>query len=202
MANPDKRISFCKQYFSTLADVMHHLPWHDIDAALACLECAYREGRHVFVIGNGGSAATASHTANDLLKVGSKAGKRGFGAFALADNVPTITAIANDEHYSDVFSRQLELLAHAGDVLIVFSASGNSPNILKALGVAREREMKVVSFLGMGGGKAAPLSDVAVVVPSNDYGPVEDAHMALDHLIASWLAEWISRGGGGGEQGE
>jgi D-sedoheptulose 7-phosphate isomerase len=195
MEDNGQRVAFSKNYMATLARVVETLPWGDVDAALACLERAYREGRHVFVIGNGGSAATASHTANDLLKVGHKAGKRGFGAFALADNVPTITAIANDEDYSDIFSRQLELLAKKDDVLILFSASGNSPNILKAMNVARALGMKVIALLGMGGGKASPLADVSVVVRSNDYGPIEDAHMALDHLIASYLSDWIMRSG-------
>ena len=139
-----------------------------------------------------GSAATASHMASDLVKGVALQGKPGIRAIALADNVPLLTAIANDHSYEEIFARQLAELGQPGDVLIVISASGNSPNILRVVETAREMKMTTVGFLGMGGGKAFEMVDVAVIVPSNEYGPVEDAHMMFDHLATAYLRKWLA----------
>jgi D-sedoheptulose 7-phosphate isomerase len=185
----DARTAFVKGYAQDLQGILSRLPWTDLARALAVLERARAEDRQVFIAGNGGSAATASHMANDLMKGAAAKGGRPFRAIALSDNVPLITAIANDVSYAEVFASQLEALARPGDVLVLFSGSGNSPNILRAAEVAKAKSLATIGFLGMGGGKARAVVDVAVVVPSNDYGPVEIIHSVFDHLAMCYFRD-------------
>lgn len=186
-----RRSRFIKNYIENLRHILREVPMDDIERGLQLLEKTYVEYRHVFLAGNGGSAATASHMANDLMKGVAKSGGRGFRAVALSDNVPLITAIANDENYNEIFSGQLANLGQKGDLLIVLSASGNSTNIIRAVEVAQQMNMNSIAFLGMGGGKVAEIVDVAVVVPSDEYGPIEDLHMVFDHLITAYLQAWL-----------
>jgi D-sedoheptulose 7-phosphate isomerase len=183
-----------EKYLAGLQAALGALDHSRIDAICALLETAYREGRTVFIAGNGGSAATASHMACDLSKtiLGSSKGAKRLKAIALTDNVPVITAWANDVGYDCVFAEQLRTLASAGDVLIAISASGNSPNILRCLEAAREMGVHAVGLLGFTGGEALTLCDDAVVVESQDYGVVEDAHSVLNHMITMLLKTVIS----------
>jgi D-sedoheptulose 7-phosphate isomerase len=185
-----ERFSF--DYIETLCNVLYDLPLKDLTRALQVLERVLIERRQVFIAGNGGSAATASHMANDLVKGVAREGGRGLRAIALSDSVPLITAIANDKSYSEIFADQLLALGQPGDVLIVLSGSGNSANIARAVEVAREMRMTTIALLGMGGGQVAKMADVSVIVPSDDYGPIEDIHMVLDHLVTAYLCSWAS----------
>ena len=184
---------FAKDYIRGLKDVLDRLPLTPIDEVIRTIEQARDEQRQVFVIGNGGSAATASHMMNDLCK--GTLGHKGdapwprLRVIALTDNVSLMTAWANDTDYSRVFSEPLKNLARRGDVLIAISASGNSPNILAAVEAAKHLGVKVIGLTGFGGGKLSKLADVSFVVPSDGYGPVEDAHMILDHIITGYLYE-------------
>jgi D-sedoheptulose 7-phosphate isomerase len=191
---PADRVGFAREYIDTLAAVMRDLPLEALGQALSVLEQAYRARRRVFLVGNGGSAATASHMASDLMWGPVQVGRPGFRAIALSDNVPILTAVANDRAYDDVFAVQLDALADPGDVLIAISGSGNSPNVVRAAEVARHKGLTLVGFLGRGGGKLAPMCDVAVVVPSGDYGPIEDLHMMFDHLCIAYLRRWAQAG--------
>ncbi len=121
------RLAFVKGYIDSLRNVLSHLKADDLVGVVEALEHTYIEGSSVFLAGNGGSAATAMHMANDLMKGVCKAGGRGFRVISLSDNVATITAIANDEEYEEIFAGQLRELAQPGDLLIVLSGSGNSP---------------------------------------------------------------------------
>jgi D-sedoheptulose 7-phosphate isomerase len=144
-------------------------------------------GHTVYIAGNGGSAATASHMACDLSKAGETgdgATKRRLRVAPLADNTSRMTAIANDDGYRWVFARQLESLADPGDLLIVISASGNSENVVEAVRSARSMGVSTVGILGFGGGVLRDLVDLAIVVVSDEYGPVEDAHLALNHALS------------------
>ncbi len=179
---------FARQYVGELCGVLNALPFEWLARALETLELALIEGRHVFIVGHGGSAATASHMANDLMKTLEKRSGTSMRAIALTDNVPIITAIANDVDYAEIFSGQLTTLGGPGDVLVAISASGNSPNILRAIDVAREIGMRSIALLGMNGGDAAKRADISVVVPSDDYGPIEDVHAMFNHLITAYLA--------------
>ena len=150
---------------------------------IVTLRRAHAEGRFVFAIGNGGSAANASHFAVDLGKGASdKLGKR-FKVLSLTDNTPWITALGNDYSYDDIFVRQLENYAGPGDVLIGISVSGNSPNCLRAFEWARAHGVHVIALLGAKRGKMAELAHQAVVVPDTHYGRVEDAQMTILHML-------------------
>jgi len=166
------------------------LPLQDMARLLKVLESAHHDRRQVFLAGNGGSAATASHMANDLMKGVAKESGYGFRVRALTDNIPVITAIANDQSYSEVFAAQLTALAQSGDVLIVLSGSGNSPNIIRVVQEARRMQVTTIGILGMGGGQVAEMVDIAVIVPSNDYGPIEDVHIVFNHLITAYFQHW------------
>ncbi len=178
---------FARRYVDELVGVLRALPLDALGRALDALEAAYREARQVFLAGNGGSAATASHMCNDLVWGVARLGLPGVRAVALSDNVALLTAVANDTSYAEIFVPQLTALGREGDLLVAISGSGNSPNVLRAVERAREMGMKTVGFLGFDGGRLRELVDVPVVVPSHDYGPVEDAHMMFDHLAIAYL---------------
>lgn len=161
------------------------------------LQRAYDSQAHVFLAGNGGSASTASHIATDLAKtirgVPVNQSLAGFRAISLTDNAGLMTAWANDDSYDSIFVEQLKGLAHSNDVLMVISGSGNSSNIIAAVKAARDMGLQVVGFLGMEGGQLRELVDVAVIVPSNDYGIIEDTHLALGHLLTRFFKQWLSQ---------
>jgi len=188
-----KASEFAKDYIDSLKNVLDRLPWATVDQIMQLVEEAHQRRAQIFVIGNGGSAATASHMMNDLNK--GTLGHKGdapwprFRVIALTDNVSLMTAWANDTDYNHGFSEPLKNLAQRGDLLIAISASGNSPNILAAVEAAKQIGMKVIGLTGFGGGKLAKLADVNFLVASNEYGPVEDAHMILDHIMTGYLYE-------------
>jgi D,D-heptose 1,7-bisphosphate phosphatase len=180
---------FSRRYEENLVKVLHSVPFETLGKALDELLAAYKNRRRVFIVGNGGSAATASHMASDFLWGLVQAGLPGMRAIALTDNVSLLTAISNDSSYEKIFAVQLEVLADAHDVLLIVSASGNSPSVVRAVEAARRKSMRVLAFLGRGGGKVASLADIAVIVPSEDYGPIEDLHMSFDHLCLAYIRE-------------
>jgi len=188
----DSRADFARRYVDRLKSVLDDMPWDRLATVIEALERAHADDRQVFIAGNGGSAATASHMACDLMLTTPKTGGKGFRVISLTDNVAAITAAGNDESYADVFVAQMRTLANEGDLLILISGSGNSPNIVRAAEFAKARSMKVFAFLGMGGGTVARMCDDAVIVPSKDYGPIEDAHMIFDHLITAYFHQWLN----------
>jgi D-sedoheptulose 7-phosphate isomerase len=167
----------------------------DTRALATCLDLlwkAWREDRTVFIVGNGGSASTASHMANDLSKQAQAPGRRPLRAHALTDNVEALTAIANDSGYENVFGAQLKTHARAGDLLVLISCSGNSPNLVKAIEVAKRLGVRTIAFGGIDGGRTRDLCDHYVHVPSYDYGHVETAHLLFEHLLTKLLPEVAS----------
>jgi D-sedoheptulose 7-phosphate isomerase len=188
------RRDFITGYLDELRHCLDTLPAADLARFLDCLERAYQDDRQVYIIGNGGSAATASHMACDLAKnvyPVSTAQVRRFRVTSLTDNVALITALANDCGYQRIFAEQLNNLLQKDDLVIAISASGNSPNILEAIALARERGARTAALLGFGGGRARDLVDVALVVDSGDYGHVEDLHLMLNHLVAAWMRQLL-----------
>jgi D-sedoheptulose 7-phosphate isomerase len=147
------------------------------------LQRARREGKRVFLMGNGGSAATASHFVNDLLKGTTQPGQPRFKVMCLADNVSTLTAYANDTSYEMIFAEPLAALAEPGDVVIAISGSGNSPNVLRAMDTAQDLGLTRIGLTGCAGGKLKAKCDVCVVVPSDSMQIIEDAHLAILHAI-------------------
>lgn len=172
-------------YLDTIGRVIAALPREPLVEITEQLLEAGRKSQTIFILGNGGSAATASHFACDLAKTASMPGYPRLRAVALTDNVPLLTAWGNDASYEVVFAEQLQTLARAGDLVIAISASGNSPNILAAVAAAREVGARVIGVTGFGGGRLQALCDTCLVVPSNEYGPVEDAHMILVHTVTA-----------------
>jgi len=180
-------------YLDRLRAALDDLPRDRLSALSDTLMRAYRNNKQVFVVGNGGSSSTASHMAADLAKNTIGPNMKRFRIVSLNDNAAIVTALANDLGYENIFCEQLNNLIQAGDVLIVVSASGNSPNVLKAIDYARSRSAEVVGLLGFDGGAAAQLADNALIVHSDHYGVVEDVHLIINHVLVdhfkSHLAE-------------
>ncbi len=185
-------VAFARAYLDYVSLILKRIDLGEIGRLVETLLDARERGATVFLIGNGGSAATASHMANDLC-IGCNHDDLPFRAVALTDNVAVMTAISNDFGYEEIFSRQLRVLGRKGDVLVAISASGNSPNLLKALEFARECGIKTVALTAFDGGKMKAVADQCVHVPTDfkEYGPAEDAHMVLDHLISAYLSRII-----------
>jgi D-sedoheptulose 7-phosphate isomerase len=171
-------------YLCGLAAAIDGISRAEVWAAVDVLLEATEQGRRIYLVGNGGSAATASHMAVDLAKQAAVEGAPRLRAIALTDNVPLITAWSNDEDYGAAFARQLQNHVEAGDVLVAISTSGNSPNVLRAAELARACGARVVAFTGDVGGALRDLADACVYVPSPDVGHQEIAHLAVDHVIA------------------
>jgi D-sedoheptulose 7-phosphate isomerase len=189
--SPDPAI-FARAYLDYLQVVFQKINTSEIRRFVEVLLDARERNATVFFIGNGGSASTASHFANDLT-IGTNEYEKPFRVVSLTDNVAVISAIANDYGFEEVFARQLRVLGKQGDVLVGISASGNSPNLLQAFQQARTAGIKTVALTAFDGGKMRQLADVGVHVPTDfkEYGPAEDAHMVLDHLIVSYLVRYL-----------
>ena len=174
-------------YLIKLNETIKTLDTAAISKTLEAIKTARDTGKQVFVIGNGGSAATASHLATDLQKgLRLCTGKR-LKAIALTDSIGLITAWGNDYSYDDIFSGQIESLADAGDVLIAISASGNSSNILKAVNTANELGLQTIGWSGYDGGKLASIVDIPVVVLNDNMQRIEDIHLIIAHVIFTCL---------------
>jgi D-sedoheptulose 7-phosphate isomerase len=177
------------EYFRRLREIIDGVDLEAVNRAFQLLRAARDRGSRVFVAGNGGSAATASHWVNDLGKATKRSGRDPFQVMCLSDNVPWLTALANDEGFDRVFSGQLENFARPGDVLIVISASGNSPNLVRAVELARSIGIQTVGLLGFDGGILKEMVDDLLWIKSEkgQYELVEDAHMILCHVLTTSL---------------
>jgi D-sedoheptulose 7-phosphate isomerase len=186
-----ERTRFAERYRDRVVDSLRLIDVGALDEALALLEHAWTEDRLVLLAGNGGSAATAEHMDLDLSKTIARiAGAgRGFRTIALTHG-PALSAWANDAGPAEVFCGQVRDLGRPGDVLVVFSAMGNSPNVVAAVREARELGLRTIGFLGAGGGSTGGLVDVGVVVASEEYGVIEDTHLVLNHIVTEYFADW------------
>lgn len=176
-------------YLTHLKETIDELPLDQAARAADILFGAYQAGRTVFLFGNGGSAALASHMATDLGKGTHQPGPawmdsvKRLKALSVTDNVPLLTAWGNDTAYDGVFASQMENFIEAGDVALAISGSGNSPNVLRALELARRKGATTVGLGGFAGGKMKALLDCPVIVPSDNMQRIEDAHVILAHMI-------------------
>ena len=188
-----KMKEFCEDYFNYLSKLLKSLDLDQVAAFTTALEEARKNDNTVFFIGNGGSAATASHMANDFGANFHKndTSEAPLRALSLTDNVAALSAIANDFGYQNVFVHQLSTLYRPGDKLVAISASGNSPNVVLAAEWVKKKKGTVISLTGFDGGKLKEISDIAVHVATQkgEYGPVEDIHMIMDHLVVTWLQQ-------------
>ena len=186
-----------ESYLAELEVVVRGISRQDVQAVADRLFEAWRRRQSVYLIGNGGSAATAAHMMNDLNKFTAIGDLPRFRALALTDNIPYLTAIANDQAYADIFVESLKNFLRPDDVVVAISGSGNSPNIVKAVEYARAQGATVIGFCGSPGGRLAQLANLKVVIPSPKITQQEDGHMILDHAIATALRERIEREEGG-----
>jgi D-sedoheptulose 7-phosphate isomerase len=177
-------------YFRAFATLVDQMNLDAMERVVQDLRSGRDRGSTIFIAGNGGSAATASHWVNDLGKATKRSGCRPMRVMSLSDNISWLTALANDEGYERVFSGQLENFACRGDVLIVISASGNSPNLVEAVKLARQRGMTTLGLLGFDGGALKNLVDECLWLPTEKgaYGLVESAHSLICHMVTDCLA--------------
>ena len=187
---------FADRYLMYVSKVLGNIDRETIATFADALLAARQRQATIFFIGNGGSAATASHWVNDLTRWRG----RPFRALSLTENVAMLTAVANDHGYDHVFRWQLENLMTPGDVVVAISASGNSPNLVEAVKYARAHEGITVGLTGFDGGALRELVEINIHVPTSvgEYGPTEDAHLILDHLVTAYLWEACAAEGAGG----
>lgn len=190
------------EYFSDIEKILKVISKEEITKVIDILDDARKEGRKIFIIGNGGSASTATHFACDLNKYASVTNKKRFRAISLEDNIPLITALVNDEGWENVYSYQLENLMEDGDCLVAISVHGGSgkdsaglwsQNLLKAVKLIQSRGGKVIGLVGFDGGTMKDVADATIIVPINSTPQVEGFHVVLTHLICSTIREELMK---------
>jgi len=194
-AQDNGKVDVVDAYLMEVSDMIRQMPQEQIWEVIHVLMDAWRNGSRVFLLGNGGSAATASHMANDLNKYTIVPGQLRFKALALSDNTPLMTAWGNDTSYENIFVEQMLNFWEPGDVAIGISGSGNSPNVLKAMRAARELGGTAIGFTGRDGGKLKDVVDLCIHIPSDKMVQQEDGHMILDHLMVTTLRRLIEQAG-------
>ena len=178
-------------YIDELQQTLDHLPKDLIAQVINVLHDARMKGKQVFIMGNGGSASTASHFVCDLAKNTRKDNLPHYRVIGLTDNMEIFSAYANDEGYENVFAKQLINLINPGDVVIGISASGNSPNVLNAISEAKRYNATTIAFTGFDGGRLGPMVDFNIHVKSNIIEHVEDIHLVLEHIIVKVIKEQV-----------
>ena len=187
----ETNIDHAREYFQRLNTIVEQVDLNAVNRIFQQLRLARDRGSRVFIAGNGGSASTASHWVSDLGKATKRSGRDPFQVTCLSDNISWLTALANDEGYDRVFAGQLENFARRDDLLIVITASGNSPNLVRAVEFARSKGLKTIGFLGFDGGLLKDMVDdlVWVKTEKGQYELVEDAHMVVCHVLATSLVK-------------
>lgn len=183
---------YSERYIRYLTKVLTTVDSGVVADFISDLLYARSQGSTIFFIGNGGSAATASHFANDIA-IGANTSSIPFKAISLTDNPAIVTAIANDFGYEYIFSKQLEIYAERDDLVVAISASGNSPNLVRAVEFCASRKIKTWAITAFDGGAIMNMADRSLHVPTGpkEYGPAEDVHMVLDHLVGSYLMRFV-----------
>lgn len=189
-----ENLNFIDKYFGEMHGIIKNIPKEDIDKAIEILFEAWKDGKQIFTMGNGGSASTATHLAADLSKTTIVEGKKRFRAFGLTDNTPLVSAWTNDHGFEEIFRGQLENAVQPGDVVIgisVHGGSGWSANLIKAIEYAKSRNAKTIGLAGFDGGIMKNICDACIVVPIESTPHVESFHVVLQHLIVFCLKEKI-----------
>jgi len=187
--------AFAGGYLKYLQQLLGKVDPGEVAGFIRVLLAARERGATVFFIGNGGSASTASHFANDLA-IGTNDYEKPFRVLSLTDNAAILTAIGNDHGYEEIFVRQLKVLGKNGDVVVAISASGNSPNLVKAFEHASAAGIHTLAITAFDGGRLKQMADSGVHIPTGpkEYGPAEDVHMILDHLVGAYLMRFVKNG--------
>ena len=186
---------YARHYVSYLSELLYNLDFKAIEKVVEVFQNARANGKTIFLVGNGGSAATCSHFVEDLALGTFTEGKKPIKALSLTDNVAYITALNNDIGYENVFTGQLKNLFKQGDVIVGISASGNSPNVIRTIEYANSNGGISIGLLGFDGGKMKEVCHYCIHVETmkGEYGPVEDIHLILSHLITTYLKFIIDR---------
>lgn len=184
-------MTYTQQYKTALLEALDSIDLEKVNQAIALFCDARANRRSVFVCGNGGSASTASHFACDMVKGASYERSERFRIMALTDQLPTLTAYANDVSYDCVFVEQLKNFAEPDDLFMGISGSGNSPNVIHALEYARSIGCRTIALTGRDGGKLGPMADLNIQVPAPHMGRIEDAHMIICHMIGYYFMEAV-----------
>jgi D-sedoheptulose 7-phosphate isomerase len=180
---------YVREYLQAQKAALEAVSAEQVSRLILEFKKAWDEDRRIFVFGNGGSAANASHFVTDLGKSASDAMKKPFRCLSLNDNTPWITAIGNDYDYKDVFLRQLKNFGNPGDIVFTLSVSGSSPNVVTAVEWAREHGLYTIALVGGKRGKLAELADFVIAIDSTHYGRVEDVQMGICHMICYAFVE-------------
>ena len=180
------------EYAQKIKGMLDSLDFKELEQLTNSVLDAYRNDHQVFIIGNGGSASAASHMACDLAKGTVVPGKRRMRVISLTDNMAMFSAIANDFGYDNVFLEQLKNVLNPGDLVIGISASGNSPNVVNAIRYANQSGAITASIVGFTGGAMKKESDIIIHLKNSEYGPVEDGHLMINHMIATFLQQRFS----------
>jgi len=180
-------MSLFSDYAARLQTTLGSTDWSPAERLAQDMLRCWQEDRTIYFCGNGGSAANASHLANDFIYGVAKSFGRGIKTHCLASNAAVMTCLANDIGYEKVFSHQLAVLGEAGDIVVVLSGSGNSPNIVEVLRVAREKKITSYGILGYSGGKAKELADHSIHFPIDDMQISEDLQLTVGHMAMQWL---------------
>lgn len=181
--------SFAEQYKTELKQTIDSIDLPKVEQAIDWFREARQNGRHIFVCGNGGSASTASHFACDIVKGASFGRDQRFRIMALTDSLPTITAYSNDVSYECAFAEQLKNFAQTGDIVMMISGSGNSPNVLAAAEAAKALGCRTIALTGRDGGKLGAAAELNIQVPVPHMGRIEDAHMIICHMIGYYFMD-------------
>jgi len=191
-AATDNCVDFADKYFEYLTSVLTQINRSEVAKFAEILLDARERGASIYFMGNGGSAATASHFANDIA-IGTRSFEKPFRVVSLCDNQAVLTAIGNDNGYENIFYEQLAVLLQEGDVVIGISASGNSENLIRGIDYANENGATTIGLTAFDGGKLRKNAQYSVHIPTvkGEYGPAEDGHMILDHLIGNYLMRVI-----------
>ncbi len=185
--------SFADAYIEHLTQILSNIDSKEIANFIDILLGARKRDATIFFMGNGGSAATASHFANDI-GIGTNPPEKPFRAISLTDNAAVITAISNDDGYENIFSKQLQTLMKNGDVVVAISASGNSENLLKAIKYAEQNGGITFGITAFDGGELKKITQhgIHISTGAKEYGPAEDAHMIIDHLVGAYLMKLVN----------
>lgn len=183
---------YIERYLESEINTLRALDRGAINEAINLLEATRVAGGDIYVFGNGGSAATASHMENDFNKGVSEKITRKYRFHCLSANMATVTAIANDNGYDRIFIQQLENKLNPSDVIVAISGSGNSDNVVKAVEYARTQGCKVIALTGFSGGRLMPLADINLHVPIDDMQITEDVHVMVNHLMMSVLCDTLN----------
>ena len=188
MTSVKPKNAFFEDYGARLANTISETDWSDVAVFAAAVHARWKEKKAVFLCGNGGSAGNAIHLANDLLYGISKKTGGGLSVHALSANPAVLTCLANDVGYESIYSEQLAVMGKPGDLVVIFSGSGNSPNVINVLKQAKSMQIESCAILGFDGGVCKDLADMTVHFPVNDMQISEDLQLIVGHMLMQWLS--------------